>query len=399
MSSVIFLVDMNAFFISCEMTRNRHLRGLPAAVAGDPDRRLGIILAANYEARALGVRTAMTVHEALRKCPKIKLVPPDHDFYLEKSEEVMDLLYGFSSIIEPNSIDEAWLDMTGSLQLFGPPLIAARRIMQEIEQQLGLWCSIGISENKFLAKMASSMKKPKGISTLWIDEIQEKMWPLPVDALYGVGRKTAEKLTAYGIRTIGDLAAVDESLLAGWFGKTGRLLSRHARGVDPEPVLPQQSDAAKSIGRSITLPQNLSQFAEAEPILLSLADAVGRTARKNNRIGRTVHVVIKFSDFTIITRQMNILPSNSTRHIYQAGCQLLQRGWPAGQKIRLLGITLSGFETDGGDRQISLFDKIDASASDKRQVAVDQAMDQIRDRFGEKSIKRARQINPGENAD
>ncbi|MGI6333136.1 MAG: Y-family DNA polymerase [Saccharofermentanales bacterium] len=219
MSSVIFLVDMNAFFISCEMTRNRHLRGLPAAVAGDPDRRLGIILAANYEARALGVRTAMTVHEALRKCPKIKLVPPDHDFYLEKSEEVMDLLYGFSSIIEPNSIDEAWLDMTGSLQLFGPPLIAARRIMQEIEQQLGLWCSIGISENKFLAKMASSMKKPKGISTLWIDEIQEKMWPLPVDALYGVGRKTAEKLTAYGIRTIGDLAAVDESLLAGWFGK------------------------------------------------------------------------------------------------------------------------------------------------------------------------------------
>ncbi|MGI6333135.1 MAG: hypothetical protein ACOX1A_00595 [Saccharofermentanales bacterium] len=167
----------------------------------------------------------------------------------------------------------------------------------------------------------------------------------------------------------------------------------------PNRFLPQQSDAAKSIGRSITLPQNLSQFAEAEPILLSLADAVGRTARKNNRIGRTVHVVIKFSDFTIITRQMNILPSNSTRHIYQAGCQLLQRGWPAGQKIRLLGITLSGFETDGGDRQISLFDKIDASASDKRQVAVDQAMDQIRDRFGEKSIKRARQINPGENAD
>ena len=399
MSSVIFLVDMNAFFISCEMTRNRHLHGLPAAVAGDPDRRLGIILAANYEARALGVRTAMTVHEALRKCPKIKLVPPDHDFYLKKSEEVMDLLYGFSSIIEPNSIDEAWLDMTGSLQLFGPPVVSAQRIMQEIEQQLGLWCSIGISENKFLAKMASSIKKPQGITTLWINEIQEKMWPLPVDDLYGVGRKTAEKLTGYGIRTIGDLAAIDEGLLAGWFGKTGRMLSRHARGIDPDPVLPHQTDAAKSIGRSITLPQNLTHADEAEPILLSLADSIGRTASKNNRMARTVQVVIKFSDFTVTTRQMNIPPSNSTQHIYQAGCQLFRRSWKPSQEVRLLGITLSGFEIEGADRQISLLGKIDASAADKRQVAVDQAMDRIRDRFGEKSIKRARQIDAGENVD
>jgi DNA polymerase-4 len=160
MQRVIFLVDMNAFFISCEMTRNNGLVGIPAAVAGDPKKRTGIILAANYEARAQGVKTAMVVQEALRLCPKITLVPPDHRFYRQKSDEVMELLSHYTPILEQNSIDEAWLDMTGCQGLFGKPVASASRIMNEIKDGLRLWCSIGIAENKFLAKMASEMKKP-----------------------------------------------------------------------------------------------------------------------------------------------------------------------------------------------------------------------------------------------
>jgi len=157
MQKVIFLVDMNAFFISCEMTRDHSLVGIPAAVAGDPQKRSGIILAANYEARSFGVKTAMVLHEALKLCPKMILVPPDHRFYEQKSKEVMDLLSNFTPILEQNSIDEAWLDMTGCEGLFGKPVVAAKLIMDEIKDRLGLWCSIGIAENKFLAKMAAEM--------------------------------------------------------------------------------------------------------------------------------------------------------------------------------------------------------------------------------------------------
>src|SRR5690606_38927231 len=164
MQRVVFLVDMNAFFISCEMTRNNSLVGKPAAVAGDPKKRSGIILAANYEARKYGVKTTMVLHEAKKLCPGLILIPPDHRFYERKSREVMDLLSRYTPIIEQNSIDEAWLDMTGCEKLFGEPAESARSIMDAIINELGLWCSIGISENKFLSKMASEMKKPLGIT-------------------------------------------------------------------------------------------------------------------------------------------------------------------------------------------------------------------------------------------
>ena len=175
MKRIVFLVDMNAFFISCEMSRNQGLKGKPAAVAGDPKNRMGIILAANYDARKYGIRTTMLVHEAKKLYPNILLVPPDHEFYEIKSREVMEILSRYTPIVQQNSIDEAWLDMTGCQGLFGEPAETAGRIMADIRRELDLWCSIGISDNKFLAKMASEMKKPLGITEIWQDDIKKKI--------------------------------------------------------------------------------------------------------------------------------------------------------------------------------------------------------------------------------
>src|SRR5271157_2494664 len=293
MKKVIFLVDMNAFFISCEMTRNDSLVGISAAVAGDPKKRTGIILAANYEARSCGVKTAMVLHEALKLCPKLVLVPPDHLFYEQKSKEVMDLLSNYTPILEKNSIDEAWLDMTGSEGLYGKPVDAAKRIMDEIKDRLGLWCSIGIAENKFLAKMASEMKKPLGITELWEYDIPIKLWPLPAKQMYGIGAKTAEKLNRMGIRTIGELAGFDKNLIVKIFGKCGHEIYLHANGIDNSPVLAQRAGDMKSIGRSTTLPEDISDIEKAKIVLMELADDIGTTTRRYSKKGRTVHVTLK----------------------------------------------------------------------------------------------------------
>jgi DNA polymerase-4 len=283
MQKVIFLIDMNAFFISCEMIRNDSLVGIPAVVAGDSKKRTGIILAANYEARARGVKTAMVLHEALKLCPKIILVPSDHHFYGQKSKEVMDLLSDYTPILEQNSIDEAWLDMTGCEGLFGKPVDVAKRIMDEIKARLGLWCSIGIAENKFLAKMAAEMKKPLDITELWEHDIPIKFWPLPVREMYGVGGKTAEKLNRMGIRTIGELASLDVTLLVKTFWKGGNEIYQRAKGIDNSPVVAHMANEMKSIGRSKTLPEDVSDIEKAKLVLMELADDVGTTARRHGK--------------------------------------------------------------------------------------------------------------------
>jgi len=266
---------MNAFFISCEMTRNDSLVGTPSAVAGDPKKRSGIILAANYEARSCGVKTTMVLHEAFKLCPGLILVPPDHHFYKQKSDEIMNLLSNYTPILEQNSIDEAWLDMTGCERLFGNPVEAARRIMEEIKDRFGLWCSIGIAENKFLAKMAAEMMKPLGVTELWGHDIPQKLWPLPVKEMYGVGAKTAEKLNRMGIKTISDLAKYDVNRIVKSFGAGGTDIHLHANGIDNSPVLAHTADDMKSIGRSTTLPEDISDMEKAKLVLMELADDIG----------------------------------------------------------------------------------------------------------------------------
>ncbi len=386
MQKVIFLIDMNAFFISCEMTRNGSLVGMPAAVAGDPKKRTGIILAANYEARARGVKTAMVVHEALKLCPKIRLVPPDHGFYGQKSEEVMDLLSNYTPLLEQNSIDEAWLDMTGCEGLFGKPLEAAQRIMAEIKDRLGLWCSIGIAENKFLAKMASEMKKPLGITELWEADIPIKLWPLPVKQMYGIGGKTAERLNRLGVRTIGELAKADANLMAKTFGKYGNEMHLRANGIDNSPVLARLADDMQQIGRSTTLPEDVADIEKAKLVLMELADDIGMTARRHDKKGRTVHITLKYADFQVITRQTTIPATCTTKEIYQAGCGLLEHNWNRFHPVRLIGISLSGFDEGCSPSQLSLFDQGENDAKSDKNERIDRAMDEIRSKHGSEII-------------
>ena len=377
---------MNAFFISCEMTRNDALVGIPAAVAGDPKKRTGIILAANYEARSRGVKTAMVLHEALKLCPKLALVPPDHGFYEQKSEEVMDLLANYTPMLEQNSIDEAWLDMTGCEGLFGKPVEAAKRIMDEIKERLGLWCSIGIAANKFLAKMASEMKKPLGITELWEEDIPTRFWPLPVKAMYGVGAKTAEKLNRMGIRTIGELASFDTNLLVKAFGKGGNEMQLRAQGIDNSPVLARTADDMQSIGRSTTLPEDISDIEKAKLVLMDLADDIGMTTRRHGKKGRTVHITLKYADFQVATRQTTIPATCTTKEIFQAGCTLLEQNWNRFRPVRLIGISLSGFHEECSSAQLSLFDQTDGHGKNDKLERIDQAMDKIRSKHGSEII-------------
>jgi DNA polymerase-4 len=377
---------MNAFFISCEMTRNDSLVGIPAAVAGDPKKRTGIILAANYEARSFGVKTAMVLHEALKLCPKLTIVPPDHHFYGQKSEEVMDLLSKYTPTLEQNSIDEAWLDMTGSEGLFGKPVVAAKRIMDEIKDGLGLWCSIGIAKNKFLAKMAAEMKKPLGITELWQHDIQDKLWPLPVKKMYGVGAKTSEKLNSMGIKTIGELAKSDVSTVIKALGKVGNEIYLHANGIDNSTVLARVDDDAKSIGREKTLPKDITDIEKAKIVLMELADDIGMTVRKQGKQGRTVHITMKYSDFRSVTRQITIPATSVTKEIYQAGCRLLEQNWNKSNSVRLIGISISGFHEDISSDQLSLFYPMQIHVTTDKNKQIDKAMDKIRNKYGSEKI-------------
>ncbi len=392
MGRTVFLVDMNAFFISCEMSRNPHIIGKPAAVAGDPKNRSGIILAANYEARKFGVKTTMVVHQALKLCPGMLLIPPDHSFYEARSREVMSLLGNYSPVLEQNSIDEAWLDMTGTENLFGTPGEAARRIMADINENLGLWCSIGISENKLLAKIASEMKKPMGITELWLKDVKEKLWPLKVTEMYGVGRQTGIKLNNLGIMTIGDLAEYNIKELEKCLGKLGYELQAYANGLDCSPVTPHTLGEMKSIGRSTTLSEDVTDLQAIRAIFFELCEEVGFDARKYNKKAGTIQISIKYSDFQSITRQVSIKPTYLTKEIFETGYTLMKKNWNSSRPVRLVGISITSFEKENRPKQLMLFEESDEYKQSDKEEKLEKTIDNIRIRHGASSITRAVQI-------
>lgn len=388
MRKTIFLVDMNSFFISCEALRHPEIKDKPAAVAGDPKNRRGIILTANYEARKFGVKTTMPIYQAKKLCPSIILLPPDHSFYEKKSEEVMELLNTYTPLIEQNSIDEAWLDMTGCEALSGKPIEAALDIMNNIMNTLGLPCSIGISENKFLSKMASEMKKPMGITKLWKEDVPFKMWPLPAGSMYGVGKQTAEKLKDMGILTIGDISSSSKERLVKVLGKFGGEIYELSKGNDASMVVPRKEEDIKSIGRSITLGNDISDMVAAKLILLKLSEEVGAAARKHEKKGRTIQINIKYSDFKTITRQTSVNPTFLTNEIYSAGVELLEKNWNK-EPVRLLGISITGFPEASAVEQLSMFQTTEIEKSDKKQEKLEGTLDVIREKYGDSIIKRA----------
>lgn len=391
MGRLIFLVDMNAFFIGCEMTRIPELKSKPAAVAGDPKNRGGIILSPNYEARKYGVKTTMLIHEARKLCPNIVFIAPEHGFYSHMSGLVMHILARYAPLIQQNSIDEAWLDLTGCEKLFGKPVDIAEKIMKDIENELDLWCSIGISENKFLAKMASDIKKPRGITELWKSDIREKLWPLKVREMYGVGRQSEKKLNNMGIYTIGDIAARDASVLIREFGKYGEEIHMLANGEDPSLVDPKSYAESKSISRSTTLPKDTTDMEYLKGILLELSEEVGLDARKQGYRGKAVSIVIKFSDFQVVTRQKSIQQTYLTKEIYEIGVKLLEDNWNGTRPIRLIGIGIGG-AAEERVQQLSLFDLTQEKADVKKEEKLEKALDAIKEKYGIDAVKRARLI-------
>jgi len=381
---LIFHIDMNAFFASCEQTINQELKGKAIAVVGDPSRRSGIVLAASYEAKAFGVKTTMPIYKAIECCKDIILVGSTYGLYSKLSKQVMEIFDEFTPLKEQLSIDEAFLDMTGTEHLFGKPVQAALKIQGKILKELDLACSVGISTNKLLAKMASDMKKPLGITTLYPKEVSEKMWPMPVGDLYGIGKKTVPKLQELGIHTIGDLAKGKAFYLAESFGQqSSRHMISTAKGIGSNHLVPSGRIRVKSVGNELTYSKDIEDSQGIKNELLLLADTVGHRLRHKMLKGRTLQIKIKYNDFTVITRSHTFSKaSDSTDFIFEQAFRLVQAN-RGGKPIRLLGISMTNFESELA-HQLSLFD--DQQEKDTKKV--DHMVDQLRDRYGYSAIQR-----------
>lgn len=392
MDRLILHVDMNAFFASCEQAVHPELRDMPLIVGGDPKTKKGIVLAASYEAKAYGVKTAMLVREALRLCPDAKVVKSTYNLYSQLSKSMMNIFDDFTPLKEQGSIDEAFLDMTGTEHIFGTYMDMALNIQNRLLKELRLPSSVGISSNKLLAKMGSDYKKPLGITTIFENEIEKKLWPLAVGELYGVGRKSVPRLEGLGIKTIGDLAKYDVVLLVENFGqKSGEYMHNSSNGKGSN-ILNTGHANARTVGNELTYSKNLKTLAEVQEEILLLSDKVGHRLRKSGLNGKTVSIKVRFSNFKTITRSKTILAhTHHTDTIYEEALKLVkstivsQFGRTINQPIRLLGVSVTNFLEDSNE-QLSLFE----IATIPEHAEVDHMLDGIREKYGYNIIRRAR---------
>ncbi len=391
MNKIIFHIDVNSAFLSWEAVyRLAHrggkqdLRMTASAVGGDAALRHGIILAKSIPAKKYGVKTGEALWEAKMKCPGLILVPPDYGLYEKCSGAFMEILRDYSDVVEPYSIDEAFVDMSASCHLFGTPEETGRQIKERIYETLGFTVNVGISSNKLLAKMASDFQKPNRVHTLYPEEIREKMWPLPVSDLFFVGRATAKKLFSVGIRTIGELAAEDPKWLRGLLKKHGEVIWGFANGVDSSPVL-MEPEANKGYGNSTTTPADVTDVETADKVLLALSETVGARLRMDEVRAGVVSVGIRYWDLSYVSHQRRLYNATDlTVEICQAACKLFREMWN-GQPVRHLGVHTA--DISGGERfrQGSLFDEIDYEKLSR----LDKTIDDIRDCFGMDAVKRA----------
>jgi len=386
---VILHIDMNAFYCSVhEAVQPELYRGKAIAVAGSVELRKGIIVTSSYAARAKGVRTGMQVGQALKKCPDLIVIPPDFDLYRQFSVRFLKIAGDYSPLVEATSIDECYVDITGSGQ-FGTPVEIAGTIQRRIRQELMLPCSVGIGPNKLLAKMASDMKKPNGLSILRIRDVPRLLWKKPCSQLFGIGSKTAEKLRKLHIYTIGQLAQADETVLAREFGVYGTALKEAANGIDRSPVNPNR-EPNKSVGHTTTMPRDMTEWSDIRRVFLNLSDQVARRLRKKKLLAHTVQITIRDPSMKTITRSRTLTaPTENTETIYEAACSLFQTHWKSGAPVRLLGVTVQNLQPrETAAVQLDLFD----FEKRPKQEQIDRVMDQIRDKYGENAILKAGMI-------
>ncbi len=386
----ILHLDLDAFFCAVEERRDPSLSGLAFAVAGDPGTR-SVVLSASYSARACGVRSAMPVRRALALCPQLVIVPPRHGVYTGASRQVMDFLCTLTPLIEQVSIDEAFLDLS-DLPESGESL--ARKIQKTIRDQFALPCSIGVATSKLIAKTATDVGKashrgagpPYAILVVPPGQEAAFLEPLPIQALWGVGPKTAEHLAVLGIRTIGDLTRIPESQLVQEYGKMGLELARRARGLDDRPVGNERS--ARSISQETTFDRDETDRLRLERTLRRLSDGVGYRLRQARLAGTTVRIKLRWSDFTTQTRQTSLDdPVDQDGLIAAAALELFHKAWHTGQPVRLIGVGVS--HLCPAERQLTLWD----TAGTEKEHRLLEAVDELRQRYGKRVIFRASDLN------
>lgn len=386
---IIMHIDVNNAFLSwtaAAMLKQGcavDLRTVPAVIGGDPKNRHGIVLAKSPRCKEAGIITGESLFEAKRKYPELIVVPPDHALYKKCSDEMYSILCEYSPIIQRYSIDECFLDYTQSEKRFGDPVSTANEIRERMKHELGFTVNIGIASAMLLAKMASEFEKPDKVHTLWKEEIETKLWPLPVRELFMVGKASEQKLKKININTIGDLAKTDPRYLKTILKSHGTLLWEYANGIDSTQVIPGSEIEQKSIGNSTTTAYDIIDRREAQKILLSLCERVGMRLRSTGSKAALVSVNLKTADFISYSHQLQLQKSiDGTSEIYRNVKELFDQCWK-GEPLRLLGVSVSDLCTEE-ERQLSFFDEEDGEKSGQ----LDRTVDIIRRKYGDGAIMR-----------
>lgn len=382
---LIFHIDVNNAFLSwtaVDLLKKGYpidIRTIPSVIGGDEEQRRGIVTAKSPVAKKMGVVTAEPLYMARRKCPGLKVFPGDYELYHKESNQLYQYFCLFTDKIERFSIDECFLDMTGTELLYPDPIKLAYKMKDEIYEKFGYTVNIGVANNKLCAKMASDFEKPNKVHTLFQYEIEKKMWPLPVTDLLMVGKSSSKTLIELGIRTIGDLAHTDINLLRRRFKSQGDMMHEYANGIDFSEVNPNNHNGkSKSISVTETLPKDTDSTYELKQILMKQAEKVGRQARHDKLYAKTIALIFKTGDFVSYSHQIKIMnPTNVTSEIYNYALEILSKGW-RGETLRLIGIRLSDFTGDNS-KQISLFEQEKDLHNDK----IQEVMDNISEKYGD----------------
>lgn len=390
MSRIIFHIDVNSAFLSWTAVERLNkgdpidLREIPSIVGGDSETRHGIVLAKSTPAKKYGIVTGEPIAMALRKCPELVCVPPDFPLYARNSRRMFEILSDYSDRIEQFSIDEGFLEYSGMEKLLGPPLKTAEMIRQRIKKELGFTVNIGVSCNKILAKMAGELEKPDKLITLFPEEIEEKLWPLPVEDLFMVGRRTSPRLREMGIRTIGELANFPLPLLEKEFKSFGRMLHAYANGIDDSPVVPEsEATELKSIGNSTTTSFDVEDRETAYKILLALSETVSMRLRGHKLCAQEIAVTLKSSDFKVYSHQKQLVNAvDCTNAVYETAKEIFDEVWKK-EPLRLLGVR-AGKLCAEDCVQLSFLEE-DWS----KQKKADAAMDAIRLKYGKNTVRRS----------